>query len=125
MSFARPLRSLRVLQIDIIDIHFGVPDVYLNCQVTLITGPYSCLAPPLFYAIFGTCVQAHRSKIGRFTFASFASLPLVAAFKASIGTGGLVSLLTGEQLANFGNLEQRTHAGRHLEGAHYYEQKGC
>jgi len=45
------------------------------------------LAPPLFYAIFGTCVQA------------------------SVGTGGLVALLTGEQLANFGNLEQRTHAG--------------
>jgi hypothetical protein len=31
--------------------------------------------------------------------------------EASIGTGGLVSLLTGEQLAGFGNLEQRTHAG--------------
>jgi len=31
--------------------------------------------------------------------------------EASVGTGGLVSLLTGEQLAGFGNLEQRTHAG--------------
>eukprot|EP00913_Durusdinium_trenchii_P001720 g1591.t1 len=57
------------------------------CKVTLITGPYSCLAPPLFYALFGTCVQA------------------------SIGTGGLISLLTGEQLADFGDLEERTHAG--------------
>ncbi|CAJ1400177.1 unnamed protein product [Effrenium voratum] len=57
------------------------------CKVSLITGPYSCLAPPLLYAVFGTCVQA------------------------SVGTGGLVSLLTGEQLAGFGDEEQRTHAG--------------
>lgn len=93
--------------------------------MTLITGPYSCLAPPLFYAIFGTCVQApFQNWQGRHLHRLLHFLELQA-FKASVGTGGLVALLTGEQLANFGNLEQRTHAGRHLEGAHYYEPKCC
>ena len=57
------------------------------------------------------------------TTSMYATMPWVAHFlchsfhcngidaEASIGTGGLVSLLTGEQLAGFGNLEQRTHAG--------------
>jgi len=57
------------------------------CKVDLIHGPYSCILPPILYSIFGTCIHS------------------------SIGTGGLISLLTGEQLANYGDLEQRTHAG--------------
>ncbi|CAJ1439262.1 unnamed protein product [Effrenium voratum] len=55
------------------------------CMVNLINGPYSCMLPPIVYALFGTCVHA------------------------SVGTGGLVSLLTGEVMADRGNLEQRTH----------------
>jgi len=56
-------------------------------KVSLITGPYSCLLPPLLYSLFGTCVQA------------------------SVGTGGLVALLTGEQLGQVsGGEERRTHA---------------
>lgn len=57
------------------------------CKVQLIHGPYSCIMPPILYSIFGTCVHS------------------------SVGTGGLISLLTGEQLAQYGNLEERTHAG--------------
>merc|ERR1712224_1034017 len=61
-------------------------------EVDVINGPYTCILPPLAYAIFGTCGQA------------------------SVGTGGLVALLTGLTLAElkvdgvFLNLEQRTHA---------------
>ncbi|CAK9060701.1 Sulfate transporter 4.1 [Durusdinium trenchii] len=54
------------------------------CMVDLINGPYSCMLPPMVYAIFGTCVHA------------------------SVGTGGLVSLLTGEVLADQGDLAERT-----------------
>jgi len=55
--------------------------------VDLINGPYSCILPPIFYVIFGTSVHS------------------------SVGTGGLVSLLTGEQLARIGEtIEDRTHA---------------
>ncbi|CAJ1428162.1 unnamed protein product [Effrenium voratum] len=57
------------------------------CKVDLIHGPYSCILPPVLYSLFGTCIHS------------------------SIGTGGLISLLTGEQLVNYGDLEQRTHAG--------------
>mmetsp|Transcript_58839 Transcript_58839/g.182766 ORF Transcript_58839/g.182766 Transcript_58839/m.182766 type:complete len:695 (-) Transcript_58839:114-2198(-) len=57
------------------------------CKVNLINGPYSCILPPVVYAVFGTCIHS------------------------SIGTGGLISLLTGEKLAAYGDLEQRTHAG--------------
>ncbi|CAK9038115.1 Sulfate transporter 4.1 [Durusdinium trenchii] len=57
------------------------------CKVDLIHGPYSCILPPILYSLFGTCIHS------------------------SIGTGGLISLLTGEQLAHYGDLEQRTHAG--------------
>eukprot|EP00931_Biecheleriopsis_adriatica_P062354 TRINITY_DN37558_c0_g1_i1.p1 TRINITY_DN37558_c0_g1~~TRINITY_DN37558_c0_g1_i1.p1 ORF type:complete len:737 (+),score=108.51 TRINITY_DN37558_c0_g1_i1:45-2255(+) len=56
------------------------------CKVSLINGPYSCIAPPLLYSLFGTCVHS------------------------SVGTGGLVSLLTGEQLVRYGDLEERTRA---------------
>jgi len=57
------------------------------CGVHLIHGPYSCIVPPLLYAAFGTCIHA------------------------SVGTGGLVSLLTGEQLKPVGDEETRTRAG--------------
>lgn len=57
------------------------------CKVDLIHGPYSCILPPILYSIFGTCIHS------------------------SVGTGGLISLLTGEQLVNYGDLQQRTHAG--------------
>jgi len=57
------------------------------CKVSLINGPYSCMLPPLIYALFGTCIHS------------------------SVGTGGLISLLTGTQLAGYGDLAQRTHAG--------------
>ncbi|CAE8628069.1 unnamed protein product [Polarella glacialis] len=57
------------------------------CHVSLISGPYGCILPPLLYSLFGTCIHS------------------------SIGTGGLISLLTGEQLARYGDLEERTHAG--------------
>lgn len=56
------------------------------CGVSVINGPYSCMLPPIVYAIFGTCVHG------------------------SVGTGGLVALLTGVQLRRYGDLEQRTHA---------------
>eukprot|EP00928_Gymnodinium_smaydae_P099677 TRINITY_DN9578_c0_g3_i1.p1 TRINITY_DN9578_c0_g3~~TRINITY_DN9578_c0_g3_i1.p1 ORF type:complete len:714 (+),score=113.12 TRINITY_DN9578_c0_g3_i1:87-2228(+) len=56
------------------------------CKVKLICGPYSCVLPPIIYSLFGTCVHS------------------------SVGTGGLVSLLTGEQMAKYGDLEERTHA---------------
>ncbi|CAE8707831.1 unnamed protein product, partial [Polarella glacialis] len=56
------------------------------CKVELINGPYSCMLPPIIYAFFGTSVHA------------------------SVGTGGLVSLLTGEVLDGFGSLQERTHA---------------
>ncbi|CAE7300894.1 SULTR3 [Symbiodinium sp. CCMP2456] len=58
------------------------------CMVNLINGPYSCMLPPIVYAFFGTCVHA------------------------SVGTGGLVSLLTGEVLAPLGDLEERTKGGK-------------
>eukprot|EP00435_Cladocopium_sp_Y103_P006452 s666_g2.t1 len=54
------------------------------CMVNLINGPYSCMLPPIVYAFFGTCVHA------------------------SVGTGGLVSLLTGEVMADQGDLAERT-----------------
>jgi len=58
------------------------------CKVNLINGPYSCMLPPLVYSLFGTCIHA------------------------SVGTGGLVSLLTGEQLMNYGDdPEYRTRVG--------------
>lgn len=57
------------------------------CKVALINGPYSCILPPIIYSLFGTCVHS------------------------SVGTGGLISLLTGEKLAAYGDLEERTHAG--------------
>lgn len=58
------------------------------CKVNLINGAYSCMLPPLAYAMFGTCVHG------------------------SVGTGGLVSLLTGEQLANYGpDIDERTRVG--------------
>eukprot|EP00930_Biecheleria_cincta_P029701 TRINITY_DN2062_c0_g1_i1.p1 TRINITY_DN2062_c0_g1~~TRINITY_DN2062_c0_g1_i1.p1 ORF type:complete len:696 (-),score=120.92 TRINITY_DN2062_c0_g1_i1:142-2193(-) len=57
------------------------------CKVNLINGPYSCLLPPLVYSFFGTCTHS------------------------SVGTGGLISLLTGIQLAKYGDLEERTRAG--------------
>lgn len=60
------------------------------CMVNLINGPYSCMLPPIVYAFFGTCVHA------------------------SVGTGGLVSLLTGEVLAPLGDLEERTKAAAML-----------
>lgn len=63
------------------------------CAVDFVNGPYSCILPPIVYAMFGTCIHS------------------------SVGTGGLVSLLTGEQLlklvqydAKFNNIEHRTHA---------------
>jgi len=56
------------------------------CKVDLINGPYSCIVPPILYSVFGTCVHS------------------------SVGTGGLVSLLTGEQMMKYGNLEDRTRA---------------
>lgn len=63
------------------------------CAVNFVNGPYSCILPPIVYAMFGTCIHS------------------------SVGTGGLVSLLTGEQLlklvqydAKFNNIEDRTHA---------------
>lgn len=54
------------------------------CMVNLINGPYSCMLPPIVYAFFGTCVHA------------------------SVGTGGLVSLLTGEVMSDQGDLAERT-----------------
>uniref|UniRef100_A0A7S2PKC6 STAS domain-containing protein n=1 Tax=Zooxanthella nutricula TaxID=1333877 RepID=A0A7S2PKC6_9DINO len=58
------------------------------CKVNLINGPYSCIMPPIVYSMFGTCLHA------------------------SVGTGGLVSLLTGEQLAQYGDdIDFRTHVG--------------
>jgi len=58
------------------------------CKVNLINGPYSCMLPPILYSLFGTCVHA------------------------SVGTGGLVSLLTGEQLMKYGDdIEYRTRVG--------------
>mmetsp|Transcript_34561 Transcript_34561/g.78974 ORF Transcript_34561/g.78974 Transcript_34561/m.78974 type:complete len:697 (-) Transcript_34561:74-2164(-) len=56
------------------------------CGVRLINGPYSCILPPIFYVFFGTSVHS------------------------SIGTGGLVSLLTGEQLAHIATVDERTYA---------------
>jgi len=65
-------------------------------NVQLINGPYSCILPPALYAIFGTCVHS------------------------SVGTGGLVALLTGEQLVQYtapsgsgwaSDVEYRTHVG--------------
>eukprot|EP00434_Breviolum_minutum_P041361 symbB.v1.2.036794.t1/scaffold5266.1/size29180/1 len=73
-------------------------------MVNLINGPYrssmaltasqvpgsmmassrGCMLPPIVYAFFGTCVHA------------------------SVGTGGLVSLLTGEVMADQGDLAERT-----------------
>ena len=44
------------------------------CGVAAIRGPYSCVLAPVLYALLGTCHEA------------------------SVGTGGLVSLLTGERL---------------------------
>mmetsp|Transcript_2562 Transcript_2562/g.6515 ORF Transcript_2562/g.6515 Transcript_2562/m.6515 type:complete len:727 (-) Transcript_2562:71-2251(-) len=58
------------------------------CKVALICGPYGCILPPLLYSLFGTCIHS------------------------SVGTGGLVSLLTGEQLMKFSDDEdERTRAG--------------
>jgi high affinity sulfate transporter 1 len=57
------------------------------CKVALVSGPYSCILPPVVYSLFGTCVHS------------------------SVGTGGLISLLTGIQLEKYGDLEARSHAG--------------
>lgn len=46
------------------------------CGVAVMHGPYSCMLAPLVYTLLGTCGHA------------------------SVGTGGLVALLTGHQLAN-------------------------
>lgn len=56
------------------------------CHVSVIIGPYSCIFPPVIYAIFGTCVHG------------------------SVGTGGLIALLTGVQLQRFPTIEMRSHA---------------
>ena len=56
------------------------------CGVALIHGPYSCMLPPVVYALFGTCIHS------------------------SVGTGGLVSLLVGVRLAEYGDLAHRTRA---------------
>lgn len=63
------------------------------CNVDFINGPYSCILPPIVYSIFGTCIHS------------------------SVGTGGLISLLTGEQLLKlaeydpkFNSIEHRTRA---------------
>jgi len=55
------------------------------CGVEVIHGPYSCLLPPLVYAFLGTCRQG------------------------SVGTGGLVALLTGLQLESIDDIVERTH----------------
>jgi len=58
------------------------------CKVNLINGPYSCMLPPLVYAVFGSAIHG------------------------SVGTGGLVALLTGVQLVNYGDdVDYRTHVG--------------
>mmetsp|Transcript_51823 Transcript_51823/g.116723 ORF Transcript_51823/g.116723 Transcript_51823/m.116723 type:complete len:633 (+) Transcript_51823:90-1988(+) len=54
--------------------------------VGVIHGPYSCMLPPLLYAVFGSCSQA------------------------SVGTGGLLALLTGTALAKVGDMHERDHA---------------
>eukprot|EP00927_Polykrikos_kofoidii_P072496 TRINITY_DN68605_c0_g1_i1.p1 TRINITY_DN68605_c0_g1~~TRINITY_DN68605_c0_g1_i1.p1 ORF type:complete len:670 (-),score=85.54 TRINITY_DN68605_c0_g1_i1:121-2130(-) len=56
------------------------------CHVQLIHGPYSCILPPLIYALFGTSREG------------------------SVGTGALVSLLTGIELLRH-DTEERTRAG--------------
>lgn len=57
------------------------------CKVHVIHGPYSCIVPLLIYSVFGTCIHS------------------------SVGTGGLISLLTGEELAKIGDtIDERTHA---------------
>lgn len=54
--------------------------------VDLIHGPYSCLVPPLVYMFLGTSRQG------------------------SVGTGGLVALLTGTEMARYATQEERTQA---------------
>ena len=59
------------------------------CGVAPIRGPYACLLAPLAYALLGTCHEA------------------------SIGTGGLVSLVVSEQLAReYATPEERFAAER-------------
>lgn len=55
--------------------------------VSLIHGPYSCVFPPIVYMFLGT------------------------SFHASVGTGGLIALLTGVELERYATEEERTHAG--------------
>jgi len=55
-------------------------------KVDVVRGPYSCILPPVMYALFGTCLQA------------------------SVGTGGLLALLTGTALENLGDIDERDHA---------------
>ena len=59
-------------------------------QVSLITGPYSCLLPPLLYSLFGTCVQARMLAI---CVSEPIRLKCSSPWKASVGTGGLVPQL--------------------------------
>lgn len=56
------------------------------CGVSVVHGPYSCLLAPIVYALLGTCHQA------------------------SVGTGGLVALLTGLQLKVYEDPDFRAHA---------------
>ncbi|KAF4723467.1 hypothetical protein FOZ63_001315 [Perkinsus olseni] len=53
-------------------------------HVTLIHGPYSCVWPPLIYALFGS--SRHLS----------------------VGTGAMMALMTGEQVVNYPDIETRT-----------------
>uniref|UniRef100_A0A7S4GQJ6 STAS domain-containing protein n=1 Tax=Oxyrrhis marina TaxID=2969 RepID=A0A7S4GQJ6_OXYMA len=52
-------------------------------RAPLIQGPYSCVLPPMIYCLFGTCMHA------------------------SVGTGALVALLTGEALKNIPSEAER------------------
>jgi len=54
--------------------------------VSLIHGPYSCVVPPLIYMVLGS---SHHG---------------------SVGTGGLVALVTGTEMARYGTREERTRA---------------
>lgn len=55
------------------------------------------MLPPVVYAIFGTCRSLSDAARSR-----------CRGIHASVGTGGLVSLLTGEVLADQGDLDERT-----------------
>ncbi|KAF4716697.1 hypothetical protein FOZ62_006070, partial [Perkinsus olseni] len=52
-------------------------------HVTLIHGPYSCVWPPLIYALFGS--SRHLS----------------------VGTGAMMALMTGEQVVKYPDIETR------------------